>query len=142
MGVDANRMLGKNDQRGFTIMGLLWTLLIVAFFVALVGGIVYAFYNASRVSSYEGDLRKVQAAVADYVTASSAAGDPNWPTANGKLPPPGGYAPINFFAGFEDKSGKTVRFYPQFLKDLPRHQSLWRIDSKSQVSVDIERGKY
>jgi hypothetical protein len=137
--------LRRGDQSGFTIMGLLSALLVVTFFVAVVGGIIYVFYNTARTTSLEGDRREVQAAVTDFATASSAAGTPRWPTADGSLPPSGGYTPINFAASFVDRSGMTVSFYPDFLKHLPRHwneEGVWLIDRESNVSADIESGKY
>ena len=137
--------LSRNNQSGFTIMGLLSALLVITFFVAIVGGIIYAFYYTGRTTSLEGDMRDVQAAVTDFVTASSAAGTPHWPTADGTLPPSGGYTPINFGASFVDRSGMAVRFYPSFLKRLPRHwdeEGVWLIDSDSNVSAHIESGRY
>jgi len=120
-------------------MGVLSALLVVTILVAVVGVIVYFFYTSSRTISMEGDLKEVRAAVSVFVTESS-----EWPTANGKLPVAGGYAPINFSAGFTDNTGKTVRFYPHFLKDLPRHfsEEVWRIDSSGNIWVDMESGKY
>jgi len=125
-------------------MGVLSALLVVTILVAVVGVIVYFFYTSSRTTSMEGALKEVKAAVTDFVTESSGVGTPVWPTADGDLPPAGGYALINFSAGFTDSSGKTVRFYPHFLKDLPRHWNLgvWRIDSTSEVSVDMDPEKY
>ena len=136
--------LRRDDQSGFTVMGLLSALLVLTFLVAIVGGIIYAFYNAGRTTSLEGDRRNVQAAVTDFVTSSTAAGTPCWPTGDGSLPPSGGYTPINFAASFVDRSGMTVSFYPDFLRRLPRHwnEGVWRIDSESDVSVDIEPGRY
>ena len=125
-------------------MGVLSALLVVTILVAVVGVIVYFFYTSSRTTSMEGALKEVRAAVTVFVTESSEVGSPEWPTANGKLPSAGGYAPINFSAGFTDNTGKTVRFYPHFLHDLPRHfsEEVWRIDSSGNIWVDMESGKY
>jgi len=136
--------LRMSNQRGFSIMGLLSALLVFTILLAVVGGIVYFFYNASRTTSMAGDLKEVRAAVAVFVTESSEVGSPTWPTKDGKLPPAGKDAPINFSAGFTDSLGNTVRFYAHFLSDLPRHwgEDVWRIDSRGAVSVDLEPGEY
>jgi hypothetical protein len=137
--------LVRDDQSGFTIMGLLSALLVVMFFVAIVGGIIYVFYSTGRTTSLEGDIRDVQQAANDYFAASSQAGGSRWPTMNGTLPQGDAYALIDFRAGFRDNSGKTLRFYPDFLKALPRHWDLagvWLIDSRAQVSVDMKGEKY
>ena len=129
----------RRKQRGYSIMGLLSALLVVTILVAVVGVIVYFFYTSSRTTSMEGALKEVRAAVSVFVTESS-----EWPTLDGKLPPDGEDAPINFSAGFTDNTGKTVRFYPHFLKDLPRHwnSGVWLIDSRGDVSVDLGPGEY
>ena len=134
----------RDDQGGFTIMGLLSALLVVMFFVAIVGGIIYVFYNTGRTTSLEGDIREVQRAANDYFVASSEAGAPGWPTKNGTLPQSDAYAPINFRAGFSDNSGETLRFYPDFLKELPSHwnSGVWLIDNRAQVSVDMKGEGY
>jgi type II secretory pathway pseudopilin PulG len=144
-GYGTDMKLSRDSQSGFTIMGLLSALLVVTFLVAIVGGIIYAFYNTGRTTSLDGDIRDVQRAANDYFAASSQAGQPSWPTMNGTLPQSGAYAPINFVAGFGDTSGKTVRFYPDFLKALPRHWNLagvWLIDSRAQVSADMKGEEY
>ena len=136
---------GRDSQSGFTIMGLLSALLVITFFVAVVGGIIYAFYNTGRATSLEGDIREVQQAANDYFAASSEAGKPSWPTMGGTLPQSGEYASISFMASFKDNVGKTVRFYPEILKELPRHWSLagvWLLDSRAQVSVDMKGEGY
>jgi len=137
--------LSRDSQSGYTIMGLLSALLVITFFVAVVGGIIYAFYNTGRATSLEGDIREVQQAANDYFAASSEAGEPSWPTMDDTLPPGGEYASINFMASFKDNVGNTVRFYPEFLKELPRHWNLvgvWLIDSRAQVSVDMKGEGY
>lgn len=95
-------------------------------------------------SVLQSDMSRVQFAVFEYVTASSATGTPRYPTSSGNLPALGQYALINFNAGFQDTTGKTMRFYPDFLEDLPRHwnSGVWRIDSEADVSVDIEPDIY
>ena len=120
-------------------MGVLSALLVVTILVAVVGVIVYFFYTSSRTTSMEGDLKEVRAAVSVFVTESS-----EWPTANGKLPPAGGYAPISFSAGFTDNTGKMVRLYPHFLNELPRHfsEEVWRIDSSGNIWVDMNPEEY
>lgn len=139
-------MMLKRDKRGFTIMGLLGTLFAITLLAAVVGGIIYAFYSAGRTSSLEGDERRVQSAVYDYVTESSAVGNAKYPTSDGSLPASGQYAPMNFMAGFRDAAGNTIRFYPHFLKALPRHWNddppVWLIDSEANVSVDMEPEGY
>ncbi len=134
-------MMLKRDNRGFSIMGLLWTLLAITAFVAVVGVIVYFFYTSSRTTSMEGDLKEVRAAVTTFVGESSEAGTPKWPTENGRLPPAGDYYPIDFSASFTDNTGNTVKLH-DFLDEMPQHWTLgvWRIDSKGDVSVDMESG--
>ena len=119
-------------------------MLVVAILVAVVGVIVYFFYTSSRSTSMEGDLKEMRAAVTAFVTESSEVGTPVWPTANGKLPAAGGYSLINFVTGFTDNTGKTVRLYPHFLHELPRHwnSGVWRIDSSGNISVDMEPEEY
>ena len=136
--------LRMSNQRGFSIMGLLSALLVFTILLAVVGGIVYFFYNASRTTSMAGDLKEVRAAVAVFVTESSEVGTPTWPTENGRLPSAGGYSLIDFTTGFTDNTGRPVRLYPHFLKELPRHwgEDVWRIDSRGAVSVDLEPGEY
>jgi len=139
-----SEMMLKRDNRGYSIMGLLSALLIVTILVAVVGVIVYFFYTSSRTTSMEGALKEVRAAVSVFAIQASEVGTPVWPTADGKLPPAREYAPINFSAGFTDSSGKTVRLYPDFLNELPRHSNsgVWLIDSGGDVSVDLGPGEY
>jgi hypothetical protein len=134
-----------NNQRGLTILGLFSVLLVLTFFAAIVGGIVYAFYWAHQETGMEGDVRRVQSAVDAYATASfEDTGTYMWPTADGELPKPGQDTAIDFYASFQGKAGGKRSFYPDFLPDLPRHYSsgVWRIDSKGDVSVNLERGEY
>jgi hypothetical protein len=136
-------MMLKRDNRGYSIMGLLSALLVVTILVGVAGVIVYFFYTSSRTTSLEGDLKEVRAAVSSFVTESSEAGTPKWPTENGRVPSAGGYVPIDFSAGFTDNTGKTVLFH-SFLNRMPQHWTLgvWRIDSRGDVSVDLESWKY
>ena len=82
----------------------------------------------------ETDINTVDTAVGQYILGH---GKP--PTADGRFPPEGEYALIDFGASFE-LNGKTWTFSPDFLKKLPKHhdEGVWRIDSKSRVSVDMQ----
>ena len=86
----------------------------------------------------EQELDVVQKAVDTYAVKAE-----QWPTADGKLPAYGEYAPILFLAGFE-KNGKLYTFYPHYIATLPKHynEGVWLIGSNGAVSVDMDPEDY
>ena len=94
--------------------------------------------GSAREAALETDLRLVKDAVDAYFAFSGTV-----PTEDGRLPPAGKYAPIDFNAGFS-LDGNTMSLYPDFLIKLPRHhnEGIWRINSGMKVSVDIDPYEY
>lgn len=136
--VDGGKMLRRNSESGFTLMELLFVLLIFLVLVAVVIMQVTGVFGGSRAAALETDLHTIDQAVGQYILGSQAP-----PTTDGRFPPEGEYALIDFNASFT-AAGKTWTFYPDFIKKLPRHadEGVWRIDSKSIVSVDLEPEDY
>jgi type II secretory pathway pseudopilin PulG len=130
----------RNKQGGFTFVELMIAMLIFIILIAVVILVTQGFFSKARESALDVDLHSVKTAVDTYAIQSG-----KWPTANSSLPPSGQYAPIDFNASF-DNSGKTMSFYPHFISKLPRHwddePKVWRIDSASLVSIDMDRDKY
>ncbi|UCC60466.1 MAG: type II secretion system protein [Dehalococcoidia bacterium] len=128
----------KKDERGFSFLEIGVALLIITILVAVVILIMTGFFSKARETGLEADLRNVKTAVDSYATESM-----QWPTANGKLPYTGEYAPIDFYASFS-RGGKTMSFYPHFLQDLPKHadEGVWLIDSASRLSLDMDPEEY
>ena len=89
-------------------------------------------------SIWEHDLTAMNTAVDSYMIQSF-----EMPTADGKLPLSGEYALIDFDASFPT-DGQTLTFYPDFIKKLPRHwdEGVWRIDSASRLSIDMDLEEY
>ena len=131
------KMRKRSKQSGFSFVELVIALLIVIILIAVVILVTQGFFSKARESALDGDLHSVQTAVDTYAIQSG-----KWPTANSSLPPQGNVS-IDFNASF-DKDGKTMIFYPHFISSLPRHsdEGVWRIDSASLVSRDMDRDKY
>jgi hypothetical protein len=93
---------------------------------------------SARGAALQTDLSLVQGAVDAYVIQSFSV-----PTGDGKVPPAGEYAPIDFFASFTE-DGETLSLYPDFIIQLPRHhdEGVWRIDSAMEVSVAVAPEDY
>ncbi len=126
----------KGREGGFSLLELAIAMLIIGILVAVVILLATGFFSKAREAGLQADLRAVQNAVGDYLIQSNKA-----PTADGKIPLSGEYAPIDFYASFT-QGLKTFTFYPDFLERLPRHEGLWRIDSVGSVSVDIDPEEY
>jgi type II secretory pathway pseudopilin PulG len=131
-------MQKRKRQGGFSFMELMVALIIIIILVAVVILVTRGFFTKAKQSGLDIDLREIQNAVGTYAIQSG-----QWPTANGALPPIGNYTLIDFNASFE-KDGQTLRFYPHFISNLPRHsdEGVWRLDSAALVSIDMPRDKY
>ena len=128
----------KGREGGFSLLELSIAMLIIAILVAVVILMVTGFFGEARETRLQADMNSVKSALNTYMIDS---GSP--PTANGSLPPPGEYAPIDFDASFT-QAGKTFTFYPDYIETLPKHhdEGLWRIDSRGSVSVDMDPKEY
>jgi len=128
----------RKEERGFSFLELVIAMLIVVILVAVVVLMVTGFFGKARERGYDADQRIVQNAVNAFATESM-----KWPTDDGKLPLTGEYAEIDFHASL-NRGGKILSFYPHFLAELPRHadEGVWRIDSTSKVSVDMDPEEY
>ena len=129
----------KGREGGFSLLELAIAMLIITALVAVVILMVTGFFSEARETGLEADRDTVQTAFSRYWIDSLGKA----PTADGKLPPPGKYALIDFDASFT-LEGKTLTFYPDFINKLPRHhdEGVWRIDSEGLVSVDLAPEDY
>ena len=134
----SNMMRKRNKQSGFSFVELVIALLIVIILIAVVILVTQGFFSKARGSALEIDLKDIQTAVGAYAIQSN-----EWPTATGNLPLSGNVT-IDFNASFVNDVGKTMSFYPHFISRLPKHsdEGVWRIDSASRVSIDMDRDKY
>ena len=129
----------KNDgQRGFSFFELIVAIFIITILVAVVILATQGFFGKAQERAWEADLRIMNTAVDAYMIQSFKV-----PTADGKLPLKGEYALIDFDASFT-QDAETLTFYPHFIKKLPRHwdEEVWRIDSASLVSIDMDLEEY
>ena len=129
----------KNDgQRGFSFFELIVAIFIITILVAVVILATQGFFSKAQERAWEADLRVMNNAVDAYMIQSFKA-----PTADGRLPLKGEYALIDFDASFT-LDGQTLTFYPDFIKKLPRHwdEGVWRIDSASRLSIDMDMEEY
>ena len=129
----------KNDgQRGFSFFELIVAIFIITILVAVVILATQGFFSKAQERAWEADLRVMNNAVDAYMIQSFKA-----PTADGRLPLKGEYALIDFDASFT-LDGQTLTFYPDFIKKLPRHwdEGVWRIDSASRLSLDMDMEEY
>ena len=131
--------MGKRDgQLGFSLFELLVAMFMIIILVAVVILATQGFFSGAREVAWETELRVMNTAVDSYMIQSF-----EMPTADGKLPLSGEYALIDFDAGFST-DGQTLTFYPDFIKKLPRHwdEGVWRIDSASRLSIDMDLEEY
>ncbi len=128
----------RDGQSGFSFMEIAAVLLIFLVLVVVVVTQVAGVFGGSRSAAMGTDVHTVETAVSQYILGSMEA-----PTADGRFPAQGEYAAIDFNASFTAR-GKTWALYPDFVKKLPRHhdEGVWRIDSKSVVSIDLEPEDY
>jgi type II secretory pathway pseudopilin PulG len=131
-------MVKRDKQSGFSFFELVVAIFIIIILMAVVILATQGFFGKAQERAWEADLRIMNTAVDAYMIQSLKA-----PTADGKLPPPGEYAPIDFDASFTQE-GKTLTFYPDFIKKLPRHsdEGVWRLDSASRLSIDMDLEEY
>ena len=131
--------MGKRDgQLGFSLFELLVAMFMIIILVAVVILATQGFFSGAREVAWETELRVMNTAVDSYMIQSF-----EMPTADGKLPLSGEYALIDFDASFST-DGQTLTFYPDFIKKLPRHwdEGVWRIDSASRLSIDMDLEEY
>ena len=128
----------KDKQLGFSFFELVVALFVIIILVAVVILATQGFFSGARKAAWETELSVMNTAVDAYMIHSFKA-----PTADGKLPLPGEYALIDFDASFP-QDGQTLTFYPDFIKKLPRHwdEGVWRIDSASRLSIDMDLEEY
>jgi len=128
----------KDGQLGFSFFELIVAIFIIIILMAVVILATQGFFSKAQERAWEADLRIMNNAVDAYMIQSFKA-----PTADGKLPLKGEYALIYFDAGFT-QDGQTLTFYPDFIKKLPRHddEGVWRIDSASRLSIDMDMEEY
>ena len=129
----------KNDgQRGFSFFELIVAIFIITILVAVVILATQGFFGKAQERAWETDMHVINTAVDSYMIQSFEV-----PTADGKLPLSGEYALLDFDASFTH-DGQTLTFYPDFIKKLPRHwdEGVWRIDSASRLSLDMDMEEY
>ena len=128
----------KDKQLGFSFFELIVAIFIIIILVAVVILATQGFFSKALERAWEADLRIMNNAVDAYMIQSYKA-----PTADGRLPLSGEYALIDFDASFI-QDGQTLIFYPDFIKKLPRHwdEGVWRIDSASRLSLDMDLEEY
>jgi prepilin-type N-terminal cleavage/methylation domain-containing protein len=134
-------MLRRNRSgRGFSFLELVIALLIILILTAVVILVIRGLFSSATRSAMETEVRNIQTAVDAYNIKS-----PNgvWPTTDGRLPPQGHYALIDFGATFE-LDNKTWSFYPHYITNLPRHwdEGVWRLDSAALVTIDMPPEEY
>ena len=136
---EGRKAMGKRDgQLGFSLFELLVAMFMIIILVAVVILATQGFFSGAREVAWETELRVMNTAVDSYMIQSFKV-----PTADGKLPLSGEYALIDFDASFT-LDGQTLTFYPDFIKKLPRHwdEGVWRIDSASRLSIDMDLEEY
>ena len=139
IGSDLRMAMEKKDkQLGFSFFELIVAIFLITILVAVVILATQGFFSGARDVAWETELRVMNTAVDSYMIQSFKV-----PTADGKLPLPGEYALIVFDASFPT-DGQTLTFYPDFIKKLPRHwdEGVWRIDSASRLSIDMDMEEY
>lgn len=131
-------MVKKDKQLGFSFFELIVAIFIIMVLMAVVILATQGFFGKAKERAWEADLRIVNNAVDAYMIQSLRV-----PTADGKLPLKGEYALLDFEASFTQQR-ETLIFYPHFIKKLPRHwdEGVWRIDSASRVSIDMDMEEY
>ncbi len=132
------------SERGVTFSELAAAIAILAIVIIAVVFVLHRVPSGVKSQTMEADIASVREAVGNFYIESGLQGRPVWPTADGKLPPEGEYALINWGASFTTSEGKVVKFYPDFLSRRPRHweEGVWRIDSSGRVSVNLSREEY
>ena len=131
-------MAKKDKQLGFSFFELIVAIFIITILVAVVILATQGFFGKAQERAWETDMHVINNAVDAYMIQSFKV-----PTADGQLPLKGEYALIDFDASFTEQ-GKTFTFYPDFIKKLPRHwdEGVWRIDSASRLSLDMDLEEY
>ena len=131
-------MARKERQLGFSFFELIVAIFIITILVAVVILATQGFFGKAQEKAWETDMHVINTAVDSYMIQSFKV-----PTADGKLPLSGEYALIDFDASFT-LDGQTLTFYPDFIKKLPRHwdEGVWRIDSASRLSLDMDLEEY
>ncbi len=139
LGSDLKKAVTKKDgQLGFSFFELVVAMFVIMILVAVVILASQGFFGKARERAWEADLRIMNTAVDAYMIQSFEA-----PTADGDLPLSGEYALIDFDASFT-RDAETLTFYPNFIKQLPKHwdEDVWVIDSASRVSIDMDLEEY
>ena len=139
LGSDIKKAVTKKDgQLGFSFFELVVALFIIMILMAVVILATQGFFGGAREAAWETDLRIMKSAVDAYIIQAMKP-----PTADGKFPPSGEYALIDFDASFT-RDAETLTFYPHFVSRLPRHwdEGVWRIDSAALVSIDMDMEEY
>lgn len=128
----------RRREDGFTLMELMVVFLIVGILAVVLVLMVTGVFGGARKSAMATDLHTVGTAVDDYYLQSLG----KFPTEDGSPPPEGQYSLIDFNASFTD--GAKTYYFKDLLKKLPRHhnEGVWRIDSKGNVSVDMDPKDY
>lgn len=131
-------MVKRDGQLGFSFFELIVAIFIIMVLMAVVILATQGFFGKAQERVWEADLRIMNNAVDAYMIQSFKA-----PTADGKLPPRGEYALLDFDASFTQQ-GETLTFYPDFIKKPPRHwdEEVWLIDSASRLSIDMALEEY
>ena len=128
----------RGSEQGFTLMELMFVLVIFLIVVAVVIMQVTGVFSGGQAAAMETDIHTVQQAVDQFILASNQP-----PTADLRFPGEGLYKAIDFNASIT-VGMKTYTFVPDFVKKLPRHhdEGVWRIDDKGIVSIDLDPGDY
>jgi type II secretory pathway pseudopilin PulG len=128
----------RRGEGGFTLMELMIVFLIVAILAVVLVLLSTGVFGGAHKSAMATDLHTAGIAVDDYYLQSLGKS----PTVDGSLPPEGQYSLIDFNASFTD--GAKTYYFKDLLKKLPRHykEGVWRIDSKGDVSVDVDPKDY
>jgi len=128
----------RRRESGFTLMELIIVFLVVAILAVVLVLLATGVFGGAHKSAMATDLHTVGIAVDDYYLQSLGKS----PTVDGSLPPEGQYSLIDFNASFID--GAKTYYFKDLLKKLPRHynEGVWRIDSKMDVSVDMDPKEY
>lgn len=129
----------KNSRGGFT---LIESIIVIAVLAAVVFAVYYLAWGTpgkAQERALERDTRTMQTMVGAYLLSSNGL----YPTADSKLPEREEYKLIIWEASFTT-SRKQFYFYPDFIKELPKHwdEGVWRIDSAGKILVTISPEDY